>query len=226
MGTTTPNIGLNKPTIGGDSGGNSGTDAGGWPTQLNENFDLLDTIIKALQDEIVVFPSNQVIVLDRSVSSVVVNGGTAEETLYSREIASSEILGRALRVEMLGVISNPSPGFYVQLAIKFGGSTLWAANLPVDFNNSLSLPLELVFKLIPQTNTSPRLFGHVTMGADGGNPSFGSGDPYGAVPASSAIAGTNGATVDMTVAQTLEITVTPSDAFIQVEKIICTVIRE
>jgi len=226
MGTLTTNLGLNKPTPGGDSGGNSGTDAGGWPQLLNDNFDYLDALIYALQQEIVVFPANQVIVLDRSVSGVSVSGTTSEGTLYSRSITPSEILGRALRVELLGEVSNPGTGFFIELKIEFGGQVLWAAKIPVDFTSSIILPLELVFKLIPVASDSPRAFGHVMLGADGGDPISGFGDPYGAIPASSAISSSNGVVVDMTVAQTLAIKVTPSDTFVQVRKVITTVIRE
>ena len=227
MGELTPNIGLSKPTIGGDSGGEDGTSAGGFPEQVNGNFDILDTEIQALKNEIVTFPANQVIVLDRSVGVVTVTGTVAEQNLYSRVITTDEILGRALRIELLGQVSGPSPGFYFDLAIKFGGQVLWKGRVPVDYTASLTLPLVISAKLIPLTNTDPRLFGIVMMGADGGSPSFGMGDMYGAVPASTAIASPDGSpTVDMTVSQTLSIDVTPSNTFIQISKIIASIIRE
>lgn len=228
MGTLTTNLELNKPTIGGDSGGEAGTDAGGWPEQINENFDTIDAAIKALQDEVVVFPENLCVVLDRSVSVVSVSGTTLPQTLYIREINETELVGRAIRVEMLGIANGAASGRYFTFSFYFGGVALWQGRVPFDTAEHAPRPFYLSVKLIPHNSNTVSLLGVIGIGGDGstGLGVNAIGNPYGSVGPFSVIGANQVTPIDITTAQELDIQVTPSDTGLLIDKVICTLIRE
>lgn len=223
MGTLSANRGYKIPTVGGDSGGEDGTDTGGWPQQIVDTINAIDADMQTAIDANITIPNNVCVVLDRDTTTVSAGGGTSPVTVYSRSIASAEILGRSIRIDFLGEISSQISGGKFTVSLQFGAQTLWEADIPADGDTPVRA-VTLCVHMIPTANNAPRLFGSIQVGSDAGGV-FGYGNPYEANGIVSAIA-SGSALVDMTVAQTFEIVVTPNISSLGFDKRLVKLIRE
>ena len=101
MGTLSTNRSYKIPTVGGDTGGEDGTDTGGWPQQIVDTINAIDADVQTLMDQTIDIPANVCVVLERDADPFLV-AGVARTTLGTYTIAADS-LQRSLRVEMLGI---------------------------------------------------------------------------------------------------------------------------
>lgn len=224
---TTANLRLNLPTVGGDSGGEDGTDATGWPTQINENFVAIDEAIATLRNTNIEIPANVCTVLERDMDPFLV-AGMARTTLGTYTIPS-DALNRSIRVEMLGIVpASSGSGRYIDVWITLGGQDILQARLPMDQDSSgiLNLPFYLNVTIIPFNATTPYVLGIVGVGGAGVSPDGNTiGSCYGFVAPMTPVGSTN-AVVDLSIDQDLTIDVQMNNVAMGFQKNMVKIIRE